>query len=338
MKMPQDLTLSQLESNLKNQTEMLPNIMPLRANPELLKIKPIYHHDLIAEIPSPIEHILHPWLPEQGIAFIYAATGVGKTLFSLNVAYAIACGGNFLKYKVPCPRKVLYIDGEMAYKQVHSRYTQIVAQQGNLDFPDNFCLLTPDKVYPMRLPKICCPEGQDFYNQIIDREKIEVVVFDNLATLSALDENNTDQWKMIQDWLVSFRPKGISIILVHHSGKDKKGYRGTSRMLDCVDTAISLQDISQNDEESEKIRSRKFKIEYQKSRTFGGQDSLPFEVELTQAGWNFESSEKNNKCRIIEMVNDLGMKPKDIATDIGLSVSFVYRMIKKARQQGLIIS
>lgn len=331
MDQSQDKTLSQLTKDHEK-------IVPIRSNPDLLKIKPVYHRDLIASNPLPINHILQPWLPEQGICLIYAATGVGKTLFTLNVAYAIASGGSFLKYKASAPKKVLYIDGEMAYRQVHSRYMQIVKQQGDLDFPENFCLLTPDKVYPQRLPKICTPEGQDFYNTIIERENIDVVVFDNLATLSSLDENNTEQWKFIQDWLISFRPKGKTLILVHHSGKDKKGYRGTSRMLDCVDTAISLQDISQNDFESEKINCRKFKIEYQKSRTFGGQDSLPFEITLSNNMWNFESLEKTNTCRIVEMFQDLGIKAKDIAIEIGTSSSYVHKVIRKARQQGVIRS
>lgn len=325
-----DQNLNSLSQIIKSRE----NVIPLISNSELEKIKPVYHQELIATKPLPLENILHPWLPTQGIALVYAATGVGKTLFTLNVAYAIASGGNFLKYSVPKPRRVLYVDGEMSYRQVHARYMQIVEQQGDLDFPNNFSLLTPDKVYPHYLPKICTPEGQDFYNKIIERENVEVIIFDNLATLSYLDENNTDQWKFIQDWLVSFRPKGKTTILVHHSGKDKRGYRGTSRMLDCVDTAISLQDVSQNDFESEKINSRKFKIEYQKSRTFGGQDALPFEVSLSHNMWGFDSLEKTNTSRIIEMFSELGIKAGDIAVELGINRSYVYKIIKKARLQG----
>jgi RecA-family ATPase len=189
------------------------------------KIKAVTYSEMLSSRPTPLELVLFPWLPTQGIAFIYAATGVGKTLFTMNAAYAIARGGNFLKYSCPKPRKLLYIDGEMSYVQIHARFLQIVKQQGELDFPENWNLLTPDKIAPFRLPKICDEIGQSYYNEIIEREKYEVIVIDNLSSLSSIDENNSQEWKIVQDWLMYLRSKGISVIVVHHAGKDSKGYQ-----------------------------------------------------------------------------------------------------------------
>ena len=61
----------------------------------------------------PKDCILEPLLPEQGIVMVYSPTGVGKTWFSLGVANAVATGTEFLKWKAPKPRGVLFIDGEM---------------------------------------------------------------------------------------------------------------------------------------------------------------------------------------------------------------------------------
>src|ERR1700720_1040571 len=74
------------------------NVHPLRAFPSIDNFKPIPFDELKVIVPPPIEYVFHPCLPTQGIAFIYAATGLGKTLFALNMAYAIAAGGSFLKY------------------------------------------------------------------------------------------------------------------------------------------------------------------------------------------------------------------------------------------------
>lgn len=329
MTSPKDKTLNDVRSGREN-------VVSLRCNPELEKgIKAITYTDLISTEPQPLQYVLTPWLPVQGIAFVYAATGVGKTLFTLNVAYCIAGGGNFLKYKAPESRKVLYIDGEMSYAQVHTRFAQTVNQQGPLDYPENFCLLTPDKVAPFTLPKICTPEGQDFYNRFIDRENIQVIVFDNLSMLSAIDENNSEQWKIVQDWLIYLRSHGRTIVMVHHAGKDKRGYRGSSRMLDCADTAISLQNMTDNSFENEITNTTSFKIVYQKSRTFAGVDALPFDVSLTPLGWTYESNEKNNFIRIVEMY-ELGIKPNDIASELGINRSYIYKVLKKARFTGLI--
>lgn len=314
----------------------LEKVVPIHDVSQLLnKIKSITYDEIISSNPGPMEYVMYPWLPKQGIAFIYAATGVGKTLFTLNVAYAIAAGGNFLKYKCPRPRKVLYVDGEMAFTQLHARFMDVVKQQGELFFKDNFYLITPEKA-ECQLPKICTPEGQEFYAGKIKKLGINVLVLDNLSTLSAIDENNTEQWKVIQDWLLELRARGITVIIVHHAGKEKKGYRGTSRMIDCADTAISLQDVSNNQLENEIKNVRRFKIEYQKSRSFGGQEALSFEVSLSSAGWEFESLEKSNTDRIIEMFSELKIKASDIASELGINRSHVYRIIKKSRAQGLI--
>ena len=46
--------------------------------------------------------------------------GVGKTFFALNLAHAIATGGEFLGWKADKPRKVLFLDGEIAASDMQS--------------------------------------------------------------------------------------------------------------------------------------------------------------------------------------------------------------------------
>lgn len=304
------------------------NITPIH-NPEIFPdIKPLSYEEIVISNPSPIEFVLHPWLPKQGIAFVYAATGVGKTLFTLNVAYAIAAGGKFLKFGAELPRKVLYIDGEMPYVQIYSRFMDIVKQQGELICKENWNLITPEKV-KFKLPRICDPVGQQYYHNILKTIGAEVLILDNLSALSAIDENNSEQWKIIQDWLVFLRTEGYSIIIVHHAGKDKTGYRGTSRMLDCADTAISLQEINEEIEEKNVKISKKFLVKYHKNRSFNGEDALSFEVELNPSGWSFESASKNNTIRIIEMFSELGMKAMEISKELNISHSYVRRIIRR---------
>ncbi len=312
-------------------------VVPIRSNPELDAIKSISYDEMMASKPSPLEHILFPWLPVQGIAFIFAATGVGKTLFTMNIAYAIANGGNFLKYSVPKPKKVLYIDGEMAYTQVHARFNEIVKQQGVLYYPEMWSLFTPDKILPFRLPKLDDPYGQEFYNKFLEKEKIEVVVFDNLSTLSAFDENSSSEWKPIQDWLLHLRSIGLTIIVVHHAGKDASGYRGTSRMIDCADTAISLQTPSDDKLESEDQDVTKFKINYLKKRSFGGVHGLPFEASISKNNiWTHKAIEQTNMEFVIERMN-MKMSQKDIANELKKSRPYVNKLVQKARKLKLLI-
>ncbi len=329
MKHPNDKKLSDIKSKIES-------VIPIHLNLEWEKINPMSFKEIINSNPDPIKNILNPWLPEQGLAIIYAEAGVGKTLFTLNVAYAISGGGNFLSFSAPLPKNVLYIDGEMAYAQIHSRFMQIVNQQDKLDDNQNFYLFNGDKIEkPFRLPKISNLTGQEFYNKKIEECNAEVIFFDNLSCLAGIDESDVGQWQLIQDWFLYLRSIGKSVVLVHHSGKDKKGYRGTSKMIDCMDTAISLQKVTQDQLECEKTNSTKFKITYQKNRTFGGKDAYEMEISLSYEGWNSQSIEKTNLIRIVDSLNE-GVKQFVIAKEMNVSAAYVSKMAKLARKLKLL--
>jgi putative DNA primase/helicase len=310
------------------------NVTPIRPI-NIEDYKAISPEEMAEDMPPPLEYVFYPCLPTQGIAWIYAATGMGKTTFTLNLAYAIASGGRFLNYTCPKPRKVLYVDGEMAYNQLHSRVMAIREDQGILDFPNNLKLLTPDKIRPLRIPKIDDIEGQYIYERKLVEENFEVVVFDNMAVLSTHDQLKGAEWKKIIDWQLKLRSLGKSIINVHHSGKDVNGYRGASDMIDTADVAISLQPVYENGLEEEIISTQKIKVKYSKHRNFGGKDALPFEVTFSDGKWSCRSMEKSEMDMVVEMVG-LKMNQRDISKDTGLSLGKVNKLIRKAKYLRLI--
>ena len=87
----------------------------------------------------PREMLLSPWLPRKGLAMLYAERGLGKTWIALNVAHAVAGGGEILGWKAPAPRRVVYLDGEMPASLLQERYTTIVVSSSGFDAPkENF--------------------------------------------------------------------------------------------------------------------------------------------------------------------------------------------------------
>ena len=56
---------------------------------------------------------------------IYSTRGFGKTWVSLEIAYAVETGGQFLSWKSENPAGVLYIDGEMPLADLQKRASQI---------------------------------------------------------------------------------------------------------------------------------------------------------------------------------------------------------------------
>jgi DNA-binding transcriptional regulator LsrR (DeoR family) len=57
---------------------------------------------------------------------------------------------------------------------------------------------------------------------------------------------------------------------------------------------------------------------------------------LTADGWNFDSTQKKNSERIREMHFDLNMKPIDIANELGINKTHVYREIKKLKAKPIL--
>lgn len=313
----------------------LSNIYPFYKNVEVKEYKSITCEDIEGMTPMPIEFVFYPCLPKNGIAAVYAATGVGKTLFTLNIAYAIAIGGDFLKYSCPKPRKVLYVDGEMPLNQLIARVKLIQKDEIDQVNLKNLVFLNPETVLPHKIPKIDDENGQNTYKKIIEENQYEVIVFDNISVLSAFDENKAHEWEKLQNFFLELRAQGITVIFVHHAGKDKTGYRGSSKMLDCVDVAISLQAVNDDYLEEDKFFGKKFKIIYHKIRHDVSQEILPFEVTLKDGQWGYQSVEKSELDKIVELYR-LKMNQRDIAKDLNLSLSKVNRLIKKARQLRLL--
>jgi hypothetical protein len=78
-------------------------------------------------------------IQERGTAMVYAWRGVGKTMFALSLAHAIATDGRFLKWtaKMDRPRGVLYVDGELTAAELQERLKMIAGQTA----PPTFHLL-----------------------------------------------------------------------------------------------------------------------------------------------------------------------------------------------------
>jgi hypothetical protein len=82
--------------------------------------------------------LLSPWLREHESCMVYADTGVGKSMFALSAALAVAGGGEFLGWKpdqkaTGAPWKVLYVDGEMHIGDIQERARLLLNAVPNID-------------------------------------------------------------------------------------------------------------------------------------------------------------------------------------------------------------
>jgi hypothetical protein len=151
-----------------------------------------------------------PWLPDKGLAMIFAPRGVGKTWVALSIAHAIAGGSEFLRWRAPGSRRVLYIDDEMPAVTLQERYATVVAASMIDAAAENFRLVAAD-FQPDGLPDLADPEAQRFYDSTI--ADADLIVMDNLSTIArGLRENEADSFGPVQSWMLAQRAAGRSVL------------------------------------------------------------------------------------------------------------------------------
>jgi putative DNA primase/helicase len=280
----------------------------------------------------PRDRVLSPIIPVRGLVMLFAARGVGKTHVAFGMAYAVSCGGAFLRWKADKPRPVLYVDGEMAQEALQERALALMAASlYHPPVPDYFRLLSLDRQALGTSINLANPEHQAAVQaQLGDAE---LLVIDNLSTLvNGGPENDAESWTAMQEWLLQLRRSGVSVLVVHHAGRGGNS-RGTSKREDVLDTVIQLRHPEDYDVEE----GARFEVHLAKARGVYGEDALPFEAKLTEVAgralWICTVLRDQVLDRVEEMTRD-GMTVRDIASELNVSKSKVNRMQAKLRADG----
>ncbi len=291
-----------------------------------------------AELPERVP-LLTPWLYAQGLAQVHAWRGIGKTHFSLGVAYAVATGGEFLGWKASEPRRVLFIDGEMPAVALKERLSAIIeadTRDCEVD-ADNLRLITPDLLSGAP-PDLADPNDQGELQRLIDAYDPALVIVDNISTLvrSGGAENDAEAWIPVQGWALRMRKDGRAVLFVHHTGKGGK-QRGTSKREDVLDIVIALKRPEPYNPED----GARFVLEFEKTRYLKGEDARAFEAHLTtdehgRQAWTIRNIEDSTLDRVVALHRDGMTGVREIAAELGVVPSTVSRQMKKAAALGLI--
>ncbi len=278
----------------------------------------------------PREFILAPIIPTQGLVMIYAPRGIGKTFVSLSIACAVASGTNMFdkRWQSSKPRKVLFVDGEMPAATLQERFASIITGMGGeINHINNLQIITQD-LQESGITDLSTVEGQQHIEEHL--EGVELLILDNLSSLCRSGrENESESWMPIQEWLLTLRRKNISVLLIHHAGKNGN-QRGNSKKEDLLDTVVALKKPAKYDP-SEGAR---FEIHYEKARGFHGDDAKSFEASVRQSEnkitWLVKEIENVLFDQVLEL-KEQGYTQRDIAADLNISLSSVNRLLKKSQ-------
>ena len=262
---------------------------------------------------------------------LYGPRGLGKTQLSVGIAVAVASGAKFLKWSAPHPAGVLLIDGEMPGAAMQSRLAAAI--QASDQAPSvPLHIITPDINPGTEMPDLSTVAGQRAVDALVAGDT-RLIILDNLSSLLRTGvENDAESWLPLQTWALRHRSAGRSVLFIHHAGKGG-AQRGTSRREDVLDTVIALRRPS----DYRQSEGARFELHIEKGRSLFGTDANPFEAQLTADArgrpiWTIKELEIAQESQIAELTA-LGMKPAEVAQELGCSKATVYRRLQKPNGQ-----
>jgi len=161
--------------------------------------------------------IVLDWIYDGDLIMVTSDTGIGKTRFCTEIIRGIEQGGRLLGGLWECvsPQKTMVIDGEMHYDD-----TKSMIRDCRLE---STCVLSKSEWeylgYQYTLD-LNMEATRDIAFKKIKELGIKVLLIDNIFSLwHGLELNNADAWSESNQWLLKLRNNGVTVLLVHHTGK-----------------------------------------------------------------------------------------------------------------------
>jgi len=156
------------------------------------------------------------------------------------------------------------------------------------------------------------------------------LILDNISSLSpSSDEQETEEWALMEDWFGDLCWRGITVLFVHHAGKGGD-QRGTSKREDLLQSVLKLHVPSDHRmDEPLRVEMHLTKLRGKCAKPIYGQ---PFELRLGMdehgaPAWQIQQLRDLLRERARQMLSD-GMRAADVVLETGLSRWVVARIAR----------
>jgi len=288
-----------------------------------------------AALPFPsMDRVLGPFTTQQ-INLLFAPSGAGKTMLGLSIAYAIAEQRQFLGWHPGTPRRVLYVDAEMAARMVQDRFGE--TRSDNLFIANLHGWGADVGLAPVN---IATDFGQKVISGWMRELKIDVVFLDNFMTLAWRDGvsfSSDEIWTPVRRWCLEMRGEGKTIFIVDHANAHGQVF-GTKTKTHQVDLTAVLEPIAGGDpaafetlDESDSQRTQAV-LRFEKKRGYSEGDSLVADKQViigrVGSDWQHEKPVDPFLAEIRKLRFN-GLSLRDIASELEVPYSRVQRAWRK---------
>lgn len=292
--------------------------------------------EFLARPIPPRAWIVEGLLQERDALMVHAWRGVGKTRLAHGLAVAIASSGAFLRWKVPEPRGVLLVDGELPAAELQRMLAEaVLGAEAEVAAP--LRILAAD-MQDQPLPRLATAAGQAAVEEHLAAGVVEVLVLDSISTLGldAGRSNDPEAWDGAQTWLLRLRRRGVTTMLLHHDGKGHD-QRGTSRREDVLSQVVQLtrpSDYKPSD-------GCRFEAHFRKARSVYGSAAEALEAKMEVNGngacvWSWRPLEAAVKDRVLDLYRVGVRTQRELAAELQVGLGTVNRKLQELRAEGLI--
>lgn len=300
---------------------------------------------LTTDYPKP-EYIIDPFVSDQTIVQIVGASGVGKTMFGLSIAGAIAAANGLLDMpSVGGAKPILYVEGELPAADIQIRVSGML-DKIERNIPKGYfnvsSLQQQLKLNSKGFTPIQTEQGlieiENAIFKIKERTgKMPVVFIDNISCLAGgLKENDADAWSPIINRFVKWKNLGSTIFYFHHlnKGNDASGSTMQHRTIDMV---IRMR----KPDNKQKIKTFEDKgvqaiVDFPKWRLH---DNSKYSQEhmLICEDWKWQKLPvlTSDELEIVRMFEE-DLTVPEMAKQIDLAEKTIYKKIKKLKDEGVI--
>lgn len=184
-----------------------------------------------------IEQLIGP-LYSCAIVMIAGDSGVGKSLFSLQMAARLAAGQSLCRWDCPNAMRVLYVDGEMAPQYIQSRLDGVPNS-------DNLRLI---HLETMRRENAFIDfsdeQWREWFLQPAVFNQFDVFFFDTVSSLLLTSDDispyDPNYWLQLESWHQKFRAHGKTVVWIDNLNKNGEVF-GTSVKHHKVDAMWSFE-------------------------------------------------------------------------------------------------
>ena len=279
-------------------------------------------------------NLYHNLVFEGEITFLFADTGIGKSIFAVQIANEISKTD-----------KVLYIDLELSDKQFQSRYSD--NYENEFIFNEN--LIRPDFMRPFKVPDGTNYDDYfiDSIRQLIKTANTRVIIVDNMTKLISSDTDTSRVAKPLMDKLSELKFEyNLTLLLLEHTRKTDlsrpislNDLQGSKMKANFADSAFSIgrsaKDKNLRYIKQLKCRSAEVELDTEnvsvfeivKENSFLHFKFLQYDTEYNHLKQPSENDKENRKEKAVELRAN-GLSNVAIAKELGVSEGAVRKWFK----------